>query len=279
LRHALRLTAFVLVASVLALSGAFGIWRWVGDGDSVPSISQPPRTNPPTAPTSGTGAAPVARGGGTATETGPLDGDEGRAAPKVEAPDASQTPSQSARGPAPPAAGNRPRSGPSDRKNSATGRSSSGSQPNSTPPSPPPNTTVAAPKGPEPAPTAPDRNRRDVDLTALDRQAILAILHQYRQAYNAKDIHAIKQIYPTVPKDLFGRGQRDCAAFDLRFVGEPEVHFQSADTAQVNTSSIYGCIPKSKAAPTSRGPLQDAFVFKRTGDGWVIQRQLIERGE
>ena len=277
LRRGLRLSAFVLVALVLALSGAFGVWKWSGGrrGGGVPPVSEPPRITEPAAPTSGTGAAPVARGDATAAETRPDDA-EGRAAPRVEATDASRTTtSQTARGPAPPAASNKPRTPPPGKNSADRRRSSPESRPNDSPVTPPPDAPVVAPKELEPAPPAAERKPRDVDLTALDRQAILKVLERFREAYNRKDLEAIKQIYPTVPRNPFGRGLQDCAAFDLRFV-DPVVHFLTANTAQVNTSTIYRCIPKSRSAPKPTPPLQDRFEFERTADGWVIKDQLVQ---
>ena len=275
LRRVVRLSAFVL-AAVLALSGAFGVWKWSSgrSGGGMPPVSEPPRTTEPAAPTSGTGAAPVAAGGATAAETGPPDGAESPAAPKVEAPDASRTTSHSASGPEPPAAGKKPGATPPGNQNSAgRRRSSPASRPNDSPVTASPDATVTAPKESEPAPPTPDRNRRDVDLTALDRQAILKVLERFREAYNRKDLDGIKQVYPTVPKNPFGRGLQDCAAFDLRF-DDPVVHLLSANAAQVNTLTTYRCIPKSKSAPKSTAPVRDVFEFVRTADGWVIGGRL-----
>ena len=59
-RRLLRLSAFVLVASVLALSGGFGVWKWSSgrSGGGVPPVSEPPRSTEPAAPTSGYRCSP-----------------------------------------------------------------------------------------------------------------------------------------------------------------------------------------------------------------------------
>jgi hypothetical protein len=282
LGHVLKLSASVLAATVLILSGALGVWKVVVGPGNVPSISQPPRLDPPTAPTSGMGAPAVANGTGGPAGTGSKvpEGSAGRAGQTIDATDGSRTASRTARVPVSPTAGNTSRT-PGRVSQSPAGkrRSSSEDRPTNSPVTPPPTDTIApAPKETESAPDAAGARGGREESTAVDDRNIRDLLDRYRQAYNRKDLHAIKQIFPTVDENLFGRGQRDCAAFDVRFVRDPEVHFTSADKAIVNTMSTYRCIPRSRAVPGPTDPQPDIFMFARTPGGWVIERHMVPRG-
>ena len=120
-------------------------------------------------------------------------------------------------------------------------------------------------------------NPAGASATAAHRKAILDVLERYRTAYNVKDLAAIRQVFPSVARDLFGGGLRDCASFDLQFA-RPTVDFLSDGTATVKTLATYRCIPRTRRPAVSQPPVTDTFEFERQGDSWVIKDHLVPRG-
>jgi serine/threonine-protein kinase len=105
---------------------------------------------------------------------------------------------------------------------------------------------------------------------AADRQGVSAALGQYKQAYEARNIDALRAVYPSLAGNAL-RSLRDAFAhadsiqLDLNVVKEPEI---SGDSATVHAERSLRQTEGRKALAPIQGPL--TIRLHRAGQAWVI---------
>ena len=124
------------------------------------------------------------------------------------------------------------------------------------------NATAAAPVAAPPAPLE------------RERPGILQTLTRYQDAYRERNVKSLVAVYPGLPREsrqalerAFGR---DCRDYDVTF-GNLQLALNAEDPtyATVTVRSVYTCQPKTAQAAQPQA-VQDVFVLRKLGDGWLI---------
>ncbi len=97
-----------------------------------------------------------------------------------------------------------------------------------------------------------------------DKEAIFAVLLQYQEAYNRKDLEAIVALWPSCPEP-YRKAYRD----SFRSPEPPKLKFE------LEEPDIQGIMASVKGKETRSGPLSSSSPFTaklmKQGDKWVIQ--------
>jgi hypothetical protein len=114
-------------------------------------------------------------------------------------------------------------------------------------------------------------------VTALSQDDVAGIhkaLSRYQGAYRERDIDALVQIYPNLPRErrqkLAESFQRDCRQYDVT-LGNYNLTISPKDPtlATVMTRSVYTCFPGTGQDPRESS-VDEMFELRKLGDGWII---------
>jgi len=136
----------------------------------------------------------------------------------------------------------------------------------------PANATVAAPAAAAPIAAAPVAT--PPAPLERERPGILQALSRYQSAYRERNVKSLVAVYPGLPREArqaleraFGK---DCRDYDVTF-GNLQLALNEEDPtyATVTVRSVYTCQPKTAQAAQPQA-VQDVFVLRKIGDGWLI---------
>jgi hypothetical protein len=122
-------------------------------------------------------------------------------------------------------------------------------------------------------PLAPDGPRASVSEPPAIRAEIAGVLERFRLAYNARDLEAIRQVYPQVRKDL-EKTFRNCKQVTLTF-GPLDITPLQNGRVQVEMESTEGCQPSTGQRRLRDQVVTNKFQFERRGTSWIIVEQLV----
>lgn len=109
----------------------------------------------------------------------------------------------------------------------------------------------------------------------LDSAGILSALNRYKAAYSARDVDAMRKIYPSLPRQEVDRLRKNfntCKEVNVNFSGiQPSAVADDPTSAVVTVRSTYFCQPRINA-PAQEVPQDDVFRLRNVGGTWLIDR-------
>ena len=132
---------------------------------------------------------------------------------------------------------------------------SAGEKPTPTP------TPPAVPK----APVRPDR--------AAERDAIAAIIEEYRRGYREMNTAVVRSVYPKFSRErqsALERAARDCKAYVVELDGMKTDFVEGAERATVTATARYGCDPKRGGGIDYSRAETEIFILQKENGRWFI---------
>ena len=101
--------------------------------------------------------------------------------------------------------------------------------------------------------------------------AMVGAVNRFRFAYNQKDLKALAQVFPSMPRELsqeWERSFKNCRTVTLTY-SNVQPALLTPDTGIVRIRSTYTCQPPSRQAPIDIAQ-DDVFELQKAGDFWSI---------
>ena len=158
------------------------------------------------------------------------------------------------------------------------------------PGAPPAAAASAAPASPSPTPEAPVPPRTETPTAAApspppaaiagagtlvgERPGIERALERYREAFSARNLTALRAVYPLLPQEMSQRIDakfRGCRAYAVSFANNMTVALAENDptAATVTVQTTYLCQPATIPVPDQR-TVRDVFSLRKEAGEWVI---------
>lgn len=144
-------------------------------------------------------------------------------------------------------------------------------------PAPIPEASAFAPRADVPAATAPNVAAvPGAGTLAGERPGIVRALQRYQDAHAARNLTALRAVYPNIPQETARRleGQfRGCRAYDVSFGSDPTIALRENDptAATATVQATYLCLSATTPTPDHR-IVRDVFSVRKTAGEWLIER-------